>query len=91
LVLGTLALALSASAAFADEGYRHHEDRRDYWGERADRHDMRRDEFTIMRDRARLEHELREGDWREAEQLRRKLWWEQRDLARDRWAYDGYR
>lgn len=96
IALGVLGIALAAPAAHADGRY--DDDRqRDGWherwhdrgGERDRYEDMRRDRCALERDRARLAHEWREGDWREVEQLRRRIWWEERDLHRDRWQ-EGY-
>jgi hypothetical protein len=61
------------------------EGRDEYRNADRDRYDtIRREECAIERDRARLDHELREGDWREVQQLRWRLWQEQRELNRYR-------
>ena len=75
---------------------RRHEDRNDGWRDN-ERHEWRereeqreryeailQRECAIERDRERLEHELREGDWRAADELRQKIRWEERDLERFR-------
>jgi Spy/CpxP family protein refolding chaperone len=72
-----------------DEG---HERDRDGWRhewhgrqEQRERYEaIRQREVSIERDRERLEHELREGDWRAADELRQRIWWEERDLERYR-------
>jgi hypothetical protein len=95
----SLTLALVAPAAFADDHYDHdgwndrrHEDgdggwRHDWherWEQRERYEAIRQREYAIERDRERLEHELREGDWRAADELRQKIRWEERDLERFR-------
>jgi hypothetical protein len=94
LALGVAALSLVSVTAFADEGGWRHEGRdyrqdyrpeyqRERWSERRDRCQDLRERFE--RDRAHYYHELREGDWREARELRERLQWTSSALARCGW------
>jgi len=57
--------------------------RRDRWDERRERCEELRGRFE--RDRARYYHELREGDWREARELRERMEWTGAALERCGW------
>ena len=94
LAVGVTAVSLVSVTAFADEdGWRH--EGRDYrpeyrpgyqherWDERRERCHELRERFE--RDRARYDHELREGDWREARELRERLRWSGAALDRCGW------
>jgi hypothetical protein len=56
---------------------------RERWSERRDRCQDLRGRYE--RDRAHYYHELREGDWREAHELRERLQWTSAALARCGW------
>lgn len=83
LAVGALVLSLSAASAFADDWYhRDHDDDRGRWEQHYERRDRLREQY--QRDLAHFYHERREGDWREAEQLRHRLWWERSGLYGER-------
>lgn len=92
LGLGTLVMSLPAANAMAHDGWWRNERpeyRHDGRYDRYDR-DERYERYRALQARyqanlARYYHELREGDWREARELREQLRCDEEALYRARW------